>query len=627
MNSSPLTENQVWHELFATAPLAVLTRALDAGMVPAHCWDHQGRDLLFTVLNRRLETGFAMPDHAERWNLESDMAPSLERVSGPGYEPRGLKAQLAVFLLKLAAREDARPWERLPSTYSDLQGSAVTAVDLALAWHVPSLVQYCFEHPQAPTGADLVAWNEDLSGQVASPSHRTQLALAVYRNQGLVVHTLLARGLDINALDREGATPLFSASSPTAVEFLMQRGATPALHGGSRSLVEHWGRKIGEPGYPAMIGLVLERGNMSPEQAAVAALAWLEKHSYSVSSYSFTDDADQEKALQRWVDGWEKVRARVGDGLPLGRWTRQVPSGHWKGKHSLLAEVGIEMASISGSYPSLPVVLPLLPPVQEWVSKTPVPMRRGLTDQGIFALGAYGFLASDAYVKEMKTRRKPRAVLSVKEKMLRQMGQAVQDVFALAPASQWEAEFIQASVTLQRHPKEDIQRAVVDAWESRFAYEDSLDKGGMTLAEQITLAERGMDAGVRFFSKDHTSRFVQCATSLENGGLPVEQGPSLARLLLSIVGPAEARLNGEGKKWLEELDRSELTQGWEALAKTLVHSFADSHQRWSWWDTHASDYQTAFALKRWEGTALGREMALSRALPSIEPAAVPKPRF
>lgn len=602
--------NAVWHQLFATAPLEVLDAALDAGMVPDHCWDAEGRDLLFTALNRPLGLGFGGLAHADQFEGKSVYAPSLELLRSGGPIQPTAQVQLAQFLLRLVDRPDARPWMRLPSTLADLKGKEATAVDLALGWHVPALVQAALERADAPVGSDLVAWNNDLSGQPATPGHRSQLALAVHRHQGVVIHALLAKGLDINALDKDGDTVLFSASSPSVVKFLLQRGADPSVSAGKRTLVEHWAQKLGHGFSQSMIALVLSGTRSTPQDAAVAALAWVEKNSLSVSSYSGLGS----RSMADWKQGWETASGRVGDALPMNQWVRQVPSGAWKGKVSLLGQVGISMVEMSlGDSPSVPVTLAVMPSADRLVEAPPVVMRRGLTDHGVFAVGAYRLLTTRLYRNEILARRKPGIVPKEHETLLRQTGERVEAMLAALPQQHWDTEWVKACAVLQKSPRREISGSANESWDERFAYEDNR-KDGLGVGAQIALAEKGWLAGVDLASSDFLVRMSQWATLLANSHQQAAHGPALAQMLLAVLGNSQ------------ELRVQEVQEGWKALQTTLLGAFASPTDRAAWLAT-IDEGLKAVAMKQWEGTPLGREMALEDGLPQPVAPRASKPRF
>lgn len=616
------TPNQAWHELFATAPLSVLSNALDAGIVPLPCLDDQGRDLLFTVLNRPLETGYGMRAHADRLNNENAYAPSLRQVREGRYASNSHQAAVAVFLLKLAQRSDVQPWALQPSTYPDLKGKWVTAVDLALAWQIPSLVQHCFDLPEAPKGEALREWNEDVSSQPSAPGHRTRLALAVHRYQGIVIDTLLSKGLDINALDKEGATVLFSADAPSVVKFLFDRGADPRVMGGGRTLFEHWGAKLPSSTYQGLVSLVMERTPLSPEHAATAALNWLAAHPFSLGSY----DRGEEKKVAEWEQAWQGVSSKVDGSLPMSQWRRQIPSGIWKGKASLLAEASVPFLEIEmQNNASVPASLALLPPPQEWFGKEPVVFRRGVTDWGLFAMGAYRFLNSDLASKERKSSRKKGTLATTHEQLLQRTEQRILEVFALLPQARWDSEWISASAALMKSSRSEIQKAVVASWVERFEYEDNRDKGrGMPLDKQIELAARGLEAGVRLGGEIGLEHLLGWAATAPNAPWCWSHGPTVAHLLLETVGRAQWARDHGAKN--QDLSPALLQKGWNNLASLVLAVFVSPEERNGWWERCATPDTKAAALKAWDGTPLGRELSLEEALPKVT-AKGPKTRF
>jgi len=612
------TPNQAWHELFATAPLSVLSNALDAGIVPLPCLDDQGRDLLFTVLNRPLETGYGMRAHADRLNNENVYAPSLRQVQEGRYASNSHQAEVAVFLLKLAQRPDVQPWASQPSTYPDLKGKSVTAVDLALAWHIPSLVQHCFDLPEAPRGEALMAWNEDVANLPSAPGHRTRLAQAVYRYQGIVIDTLLQQGLDINALDKEGASVLFSADSPSVVKFLFERGADPRVMGGGRTLFEHWGAKLPSSIYQALVSLVMDRAPLSPEHAATAALNWLASNPVSLHQYSRMEASQ----IKGWEQTWKDVSSKVDGSLPMGQWRRQIPSGIWKGKASVLAEVSLPLLDTAmREKASVPVSLALLPPSQEWFGKEPVVFRRGVTDWGLFALGAYRFLNSDLVSKERNSSRKKGTPETLQEQLLQRTEQRIHEIFALAPREQWEHEWISTSAALQKSSRPEIQKTVVASWVERFGYEDNRRTvgHGMPLQKQIELASKGFQAGVRFNGELGIDLLVGWADVSSNASWLQSHGPTLAYLLLETLG------NSQGTKDLAVANKS-LVKGWNRLSTLVLSAFASPDERNDWWEGAATPETKAAALKAWEGTPLGRELSLNETLPKVAVRG-PKVRF
>ncbi len=634
MSPSLPTPVSVWHQLFATAPLNVLNNALDAGIVPTPCLDDQGRDLLFVLLSRPDLPGvFGGPARVERLDGiggKDTPAPGLKAMTEGTFDPRSVQARLAQFLLRLATRLECKPFQPLPSYRSDLKSSSTTSMDLALAWNVPSLVELFLQRPDAPQGTGLVRWNDDMEGQLPSPGHRSKLALAVHREQMHVVDLLLSQGLNINALDSAGDTALFSAGRPGMVRFLMERGADPSISAGKRSLVEFWAQKGAGGFYPAMISLVLESAPLPAQDAAAAALAWMADHPVTVGGVRFIS----KRVDKEWIEKWEALVARVDDKLPMNQWIRQVPSGPWKGKMSVLGQVGVSMLTASGETTEyVPIELALLPSIRQWMAGEPVMLKRGLSDRGLFALGAYRVLETDLYKSAAKsTKRNTGVPADLQEEQLRLVGRQIQAALATGPREEWDKAWIAASLVLQRSPKEELRNAVTASWESRFDYEDNFT-GGLTIPEQIALAHQGLVAGVELKSEDWWDRLSQWATSLKNKHQEPEHGPALARLLLATLmahhGAQEVSSSSSS------LSFNSTEKAWAALGTTLLGAFPDAEGREAWWKTanlgqpHLEG--RAKAQQVWENSngyrELGREMALVGSLPAAVPSKSPKPRF
>lgn len=226
---------EAWHALFRTADVEALEQALRAGAVPSPCVAANGNDLLITVLCRPLTEHGAPVAH---FGGSHPVAP-LDAFR------KERRQKLEGLVEALLERDDIARFEKQDiSAYKEFSQSAASPVDLALGWGLTRSVLDMFQHSSAPHGEALLAWNEDLSGQPGTPGRRSQLAVAIGRNQTEFVHWLVSAGLPLNQVDPMGETPVFAANRPEMLKLLLDLGIDLGAHGSKLSPAEHWGKQM-----------------------------------------------------------------------------------------------------------------------------------------------------------------------------------------------------------------------------------------------------------------------------------------------------------------------------------------------------------------------------------------------
>ena len=492
MTFDPIVE--AWHGLFRTADLAVLREALQAGAVPDPCVAANGNDLLFSVLCRSL-TDQGSPA------LQFGAPLPIGRHDGWRLERR---RELEALVDALLERADVAPFvsQAVPLS-SPLSLEQSTAVDLALAWGLTRQALNLLQHPSAPHGPSLLAWNQNLEGQPGTPGRRSQLAVAIHRNQEDVVRWLISVGVPLNEPDMAGETPLFAVNREPMLKLLLGLGADLNAHTCKASLVEHWAQQMrglashDREVFQALVDTVTGRQGST----AASPVVHLQSKVLEVAESFSSDRLDA--AADYWRDEWNNVLKSLPASLSPEDWARHQASGPWKGHVSALAQVGILL--IEREQLSL---VPALIDLQAFVQgPNPVLMRRGIPDRGVFALGAMRYFADQELFKKDSSGTFASAGHKAKARFIQGGVSALEQCFGQHPLSSWDAWMLEATLTLQRPQGWKFRQKISDMWVHRLQITQADGSMGfhakMGLAEpRLELAHSLLQKGVRLVGSE-----------------------------------------------------------------------------------------------------------------------------
>ncbi len=480
---------EAWHDLFRTASIDALTNALRAGAVPEPCVAANGNDLLTTVLCRPLTDLGAPVSHFGGKLLRGNQ----ERL-----------ASLEGLFNALLERSDLAPFELQDTSALGSLLAHSTPVDLALAWGLVNPALEMLQHPSAPHGPDLLAWNENLVGQPGTPGRRTQLAVAIGRGQVDLVKWMAWAGVPINQPDVAGETPLFSAEEPSMLKELFALGASLTAHTSKISPVEHWGKLMqGKKDYNTLsLKALVELASQEAGASVAYPVLRLQSSPLTVSAYSYRNNLNQ--VVDAWEKDWKAVQDQMGS-APL-TWVRQQPSGPWKGTVSPLAQVGLNLFNQD----ELSVVVGQVD-LMAWVSQTdPVFLRKGVSDRGLFALGAMRYLGAQALFKSDTSgvlwgHNSPSGCLD--QVALVDKGAAeLTRLLGQQPQERWHAWMLETSKVIQGPQNLKIRELMSDMWAYRLSLTNPDGSFGFdmpprippagTISQQLALAKNLMEAGI-----------------------------------------------------------------------------------------------------------------------------------
>lgn len=517
----------VWHRLFASAHPVVLREALAAGMVPVPCRDAAGRDLLATVLSRSIPLRVYQPGSG------SSSEPRLADVRQMTVFPHSLEGRLQfqALALELLERPDVEPFRRQPSVDGVLHGDAAP-MDLAVHHGLAAWVEAALARPDAPQASELDAWPPCPDARQGNGLPWLHHAAATSNDALLAV--LLEHGLDPNARDGAQRTPVFHAERLPIAERLLDAGASLDLQAGKISLAEHWARRAKKdpylPGIPALLDLVARHqastdpsGGPSPADQ-VKALAWLESVKNDLG-FSAGQQRLLEAVRNQWRQGWDAhVAPWLGKGLPLHAWTSTAEHGILKGRFNMAAALGAQWFQVATEKHGGPMPQPLgmFDDPSALLGPQAMEVRKGVTDRGLFALGAalatpelnrLEPLCTQAYVADH------RRILD--ETMAR-----------AGSVSQWKAWINETAATLQRPRNAALWCRVATAWRAHLAQ--------VGRAARQAEPARGLEAE-RDATWDTLRQAIRAGVRLAPTHLYSDKGDLLRRveLLSNSVNPRE----------------------------------------------------------------------------------------
>lgn len=193
--------------------------------------------------------------------LEPDTLPSLDEPSGHGYGPRQINDFGPV--VTALVRAGADPWicwegaqSGLHSRNEGLTANAgpLSLLHCAIAKADAGMVQWLLAHPHCPSAGELSALTVEkdlarfcnISGRflghiVSNEIQAGLLHLAVNSasdSAPAIVGMLIDAGLDPNASDSDGRTPLFYVRRRDVLDLLLEKGADPSSTSGA--LFDFW---------------------------------------------------------------------------------------------------------------------------------------------------------------------------------------------------------------------------------------------------------------------------------------------------------------------------------------------------------------------------------------------------
>lgn len=445
---------EAWHSLFRSAAPEALIQALEAGAVPEPCVAANGNDLLLTVLCRPLsETGspvfhFGAPLPVGRFQS--------------GREQR--QAVLERLLDTLALRSDIGFFEFQDTTThpAELLASS-TPVDLALGWGFTRQALDWLQRSSAPHGQNLLEWNGNLAGQPGTPGRRTQLAVAIHRNQEDIVRWLVSVGVPLNEPDGVGETPLFAANRPEMLSVLLELGADLNAHTCKASPAEHWAKQMRglSPTDMAPYREMVDTITSLAGTTSATPVIYLQSELVQVQEGYIQEQLDQH--CSAWTSKWDALLSSMPAHIRSSHWARQQSSGTWKGEVSALAQVGIFLME----QPSMTLTPALIDLPSLLEGETSALIRKGLPDRGVFALGAMRYFADQELFKRPNRSQSTTAAKAFQQQMVETGAQNLQQAIEKHPMPSWDAWMEEASLTLQRPKNWIVREQVSDMWVHR----------------------------------------------------------------------------------------------------------------------------------------------------------------
>lgn len=492
MSTIPSSQVAVWHDLFRQGPPNVLVQMIQEGMVPAPCLLPSGQDLLKTLLLREcpgiLGNSRAATSHKEP-RLGSLWSPS-------GYEETWKSRldyqRVAVLLLE---RSDIQVFEEAPLDQLTSLGLAVDAGLAAVA--------------EAMFGRMTLEQKQAIQERAVAEQwvHR-----AAARNALPLLEVLLENGCSAVSLDPSGRTPLFHATNVEVAQRLLDHGARLNETAGKITLVEHWARALRAEKYGnASLEALIEMGrqaSLAPQQKLaldmVRAVSWFENVNVSVhkGQQGFGKKGDE------WEHGWKDVIEPLLAVAPaMHTWQRSQDSGLLKGNVTLAAALGGRwlscVASEKNQEQPFGMHLGLMEKPERLLGAEPTVVRRGVTDWGLWALGA---LVAKPELNQRETQ-------DIKDLAARSQKELERIMAMRAPAERWNELALQTAATLQRPQNRVMWKRIGSCLEEMIdrGIRHEQDKrsrmhGGQKLAivqgnyQGWLVAHQALEAGVRMCS-------------------------------------------------------------------------------------------------------------------------------
>ena len=418
----------VWHEVFAQTPPSVLRNLLSTDMVPTPCVLEDGQDLLLTLLSREISQALIHGFQASPLKEDPRLSDFQGMASFHGtWEDR---LNLQAVAISLLDRRDVQPWSTTVPT------SGERALDLAVENNLVAVVEAIFQRVDEQEKQAIRA-----HAQAEGWVHK-----AAAKNRFNLLCVLLENGCSPTSTDPSGRTPLFHARNLRVAERLLEAGGSLAERAGKVTLQEHWAKELrreryGNAGLSALLALGSSKpsGSEGDDPEMVKAIAWFESVSRDISVHQgMQNSASLDKA---WSEGWQEHMEPVLARRPqLHAWSRQQDSGVLKGKVTLAAALGGILLNVPSNSFHYPVHLGLLEAPERLFGAQPTLVRKGVTDWGLFALGA---LVAKPKLNNLENAR----VKELASKSLQAIGR-IQDY--KGTPDQWLACTLETAATLQR---------------------------------------------------------------------------------------------------------------------------------------------------------------------------------
>ena len=367
MSKSAPNPQHVWHAVFYQSPPEVLEQLLEAGMVPEPCLDEKGNDLLATFLGRAdPESTSSEPRLAEFKARDGDLR---------GWRERATFQRVAI---RLSERSDVDPFRG--------QGRhSLTGLQSAVISNLVPLVETLLLRPDAPSA-------QLLESQRPAASMPWVHKAAMDNNLALL-QVLLEHGMDPKVHSAEQPAALFHAGTLPIAKALVDAGASLDVTWNNRNLVEHWAaqpaktRPVDADLLP-WLAQAMGPSVQGSDPVQVAAVTWLERLNDDASEWFWK--FERGTAADSWQTGWDgHVTPYLASRPPLHEWSKTQSSGLLKGNVTMAAVIGAAWAQKALGDTSDQI--PYLGLAQEpalFLGSKPQEIRKGVTDWGLFALGA-----------------------------------------------------------------------------------------------------------------------------------------------------------------------------------------------------------------------------------------------
>lgn len=506
---SPPTPTQVWHDLFAVAPAAVLLDALSAGVVPVPCWSDNGRDLLTTVLCRPVADiaaardfwGETVPNHHVPMAQMFDLPRAQPKQDGAPPSGRPLYDQTVALTQALMARPDVDPFRSQPLTGVWANTGPATALDLAVGLNLVATVDTMLARPDAPRGETLERWFERsvLSAPRTGAAPQPWVHRAVAAHRHTLVEALFDAGFDPNARDAQDLPPLFHARSQAMAQTLLERGADPQAVAGKKktTVLEHWGQaKVRAQTGNRWQEMTAVLAAWAPTDPATDALLWFDHTAASLSWVNLQDTRLPPRHAE-FQEGWARRTAVEPGSSPVATWSRTDKAGPWSGRIGWAAQLGQVLLNHPQS-----VVAAWLPNLEDLLRASAPDVRPNLPQWGVLGLGLFQSIAEwDRFQHQPRRvedlRKNHPAVMALQEQSQARLRQLIAH---RATPAQWLQWVGQAGAELQRLKTPALWQTVANALVNTLLVMDPAIQGEAAGARRVENALGMARAGAKLCS-------------------------------------------------------------------------------------------------------------------------------
>lgn len=506
-------QSAAWYQLFESAPVGVLAQAQRSSLIDSICL-HEGRDLLFALMSRPPKTHKLMM--GENWWDEERAVSSVNQVYSAA-APRLAELEKAwaagggagdvdhlrpvVDLCEaLLNQPGVDPLRRARPCHPDAPvfGREASALELALAANLVPIVEQIQRWARAHGRAeDCRAQLMEVDHEGLSPLHR-----AASSNRQSLIEFLIEQGIDPNIQDDLKRTPMFHVRFVKTFDLLFESGARVDAQWREASLIRHWAALKKRNEYGGEWAELIERVQLADpakkiEAATAQAWIWFDS-SAAQFLQSYVNGASI--LTSQWNKGWEENMIPALSDRPIHEFRRRVSSGMLRGESSLLSEMGAVWMKAKTTDR---VWFGLLESPHSLFGARPVEIRKGLSDWGVFALGAARHLrwkiATPPDPANQKLYDKDRAEL-------------VMAMDKVASLDEWENHMIQAAALLQRPKNSAVWRDVAQCFSAHLENLTDQEKKlrvppTQQMASRLSLIEGAMASGLRWPTVSHPVLF------------------------------------------------------------------------------------------------------------------------